>query len=508
VLTDIDLSKSLDEKDYKETLARMETQLTHLQQLVRDANLPVILVFEGWSASGKGTSISRVTNALDPRYFDVRTAGKITEDKIMRPFMWSFWTYLPARGQIAIMDKSWHRIILPGVREEWEISSHVANTFYADVNAFERQLTDDGYLIIKFFLHISKKEQRRRFEKLENDKNVSWRLRPHDWAQNDNYKHNLRLFEKTLKMTSTEANPWHIIEADDRCFCSCKIMGTIIDEISAKLKRRAAEQSTSSSPDTSCSVETEDEAIQLQPSIFSNTQLTLSGVFPNKSISDAEYSDALEHYQQRLRKLCNKMYVTRRSAAIAYEGWDAAGKGGNIKRLTSEIDPRCYAVVPIGPPYPHELARHYLWRFMVKMPKDGHLTIFDRSWYGRVLIERVDKLTPEPVWQRAYQEIIEMEQHLTNHGLILLKFWLHIDKDEQLRRFEARHNNPLKQHKITDADWNNRSKWEQYEVAVDEMLAKTHTPNAPWIIVESNNKKFARIKVLQSVTDAIANAIK
>jgi len=489
MLTDIDLNKSMDKKEYKENLAKMEATLSQLQQEIREANLPVILVFEGWGASGKGTSIARVANALDPRYFDVRTAGKVTEDKIRRPFLWSFWTYLPSRGQIVIMDKSWHRIILPNVREDWQLSSMEAHGFYFDVNTFERQLTDDGYLIIKFFLHIGKEEQRRRFKKLYKDPTTKWRVRPHDWAQNDNYEHNLHLFEKLLKMTSTDENPWHIIEAEDKRYAACKVMDTVISTVQARLNKM---KNPAPPP-----------AIAEMPAV----PRTLSKISPDETISDTEYKEQLEYYQRRLRKLCNKMYATRRSAVIALEGWDAAGKGGTIKRLTSEIDPRGYAVVPIGPPYPHELARHYLWRFMVKMPKDGHLTIFDRSWYGRVLIERVDELTPPHIWQRAYQEINEMEQHLVSHGMIILKFWLHIDRDEQLRRFEGRQNDPLKQHKITDADWNNRSKWENYEVAVDDVLAKTHTSHAPWIIVESNNKKYSRVKVLKAVTDALEEAI-
>jgi polyphosphate:AMP phosphotransferase len=492
MLSDIDLSKTMEKKKYKETLKEMEDTLSQLQQKVREANLPVILVFEGWSASGKGTSIARVTNALDPRYFDVRTSGKVTEDKIMRPFLWSFWTYLPAKGQIVIMDKSWHRIILPGVREDWGLTNMEAHGFYFDVNAFERQLTEDGYLIIKFFLHIGKEAQRRRFKKLEKDPTTAWRVRPHDWAQNNNYEHHLHLFEKTLKMTSTEENPWHIIEAEDKRYAASKVMGTIINAIDTKLK----EKNNPPSPPV------------IIPAALQNTPRTLQNISPDETIDDDEYKDALEHYQERMKKLCNKLYVTRRSAVIAFEGWDAAGKGGNIKRLTSEIDPRCYAVVPIGPPTSHELARHYLWRFMVKMPKDGHLTIFDRSWYGRVLIERVDKLTPEHIWRRAYQEINEMEQHLVGHGMVMLKFWMHIDKDEQLSRFEDRQSDPVKQHKITDADWNNRVKWDEYEIAADEMFARTHTSHAPWIVVESNNKKYARIKVLKTVTDALDDAMR
>lgn len=477
----------------------MESRLAHLQQLVMEAGLPVIIVFEGWSASGKGTHIARVANPLDPRYFDMRTTSNITDDKRMRPFLWSYWTYLPPKGQIVIMDKSWHRIILPETRDEWGLSITEVHGFYHDVTAFERQLTDDGYLIIKFFLHISQEEQRRRFKALAKDPATAWRMKEHDYKQNENYDLHLAQYEKMLRMTDTEQNPWHIIETEDKRFGTCKVLGTIIHELEARLGIGQAAATEESKP------KPEVPTIHVPDIIIPQT---LQAISPNEQMEDAEYSEALKYYQKKMRSLCNKMYTKRRSAVVVYEGWDAAGKGGNIKRLVSEVDPRCFTVVPIGPPRPQELARHYLWRFMVKMPKGGHLTIFDRSWYGRVLIERVDKLTPPEIWQRAYREINEMEQHLVGHGTVVLKFWLHIDKEEQLQRFEDRQNDPLKQHKITDADWNNRSNWEAYETAANEMLALTHNPQAPWIVVESNSKKYSRIKVLQSVTDALDDAMR
>ncbi|MCL2216456.1 MAG: polyphosphate:AMP phosphotransferase [Defluviitaleaceae bacterium] len=487
MLSEVNPTKEMDGKEYKETLYRLEDELTDLQQKVILAGLPVVIVFEGWSASGKGTHISRLVNPLDPRHFDVRTTGKMNEEKQMRPFLWSYWTYLPPKGQIVILDKSWHRLILPTVRGDWGLSNMEAHGFYFDVNAFERQLADDGYLIIKLFLHISKGEQRRRFKALEKDPTTAWRIQEHDWKQNENYEQDLRQFEKMMRMTSTEANPWHVIESNDKRFATCKIMRTIIEAIESRLK-------TPVKP--------------LKADIPDNIPRFLRSVAPDEKISHSEYKDALEYYQERMKKLGNKMFAKRRSAVVVYEGWDAAGKGGTIKRLTSELDPRCYAVVPIAAPRPQEILRHYLWRFMVKMPKDGHLTIFDRSWYGRVLIERVDELTPEPVWRRAYREINEMEQHLVGHGTVILKFWMHIDKDEQMCRFESRQSDPLKRHKLTEEDWRNREKWDLYEEAVDEMLLRTHTSHAPWIIVESNSKKYARIKVLQTVTDALDDALR
>ena len=489
MLSNIDLQLTLDKKEYKESLRELETTLGNLQQTLRETEIPVLIVFEGWGASGKGTSIARVVNALDPRYFDVRTTGKINEEKKMRPFLWSFWTYLPPKGQIVILDKSWHRLILPSVRENWGLTSGKEYGFYYDVNAFERQLTDDGALIIKLFLHISQEEQERRFKALEKDPTTSWRVKPHDWEQNKNYQQHLESFESMLQMTQTEANPWHIIEAEDRKYATVKILHTIITAIQNHL---AADKTPAIIIP---------EAKGFQPPILQSISL-------DKTIDDATYKEELAYYQHRMHMLGNKLYAKRRSAVIVYEGWDAAGKGGNIKRLTSELDPRGYAVVPTGAPRPYELARHYLWRFLVKMPKDGHITIFDRSWYGRVLIERVDELTPEHTWRRGYLEINEMEQHLVNHGIILLKFWLHVDKDEQLRRLTARQNSPDKRHKISPDDWRNHEKRPQYEQAVDEMLARTNNPHAPWIIVESNNKKFARVKVLKTVTDTLDEALR
>ncbi|MCL1844722.1 MAG: polyphosphate:AMP phosphotransferase [Defluviitaleaceae bacterium] len=507
MLLEINPEQRMKKDEYNEILIKHEHKLTGLQQKVRDAGLRVVIVFEGWSAAGKGTQISRLVNPLDPRYFDVRTTGTITQEKQMRPFLWSFWTYLPPSGQIVIMDKSWHRLILPQSSGAWKLSNMETHGFYFDVNAFERQLADDGYLIIKLFLHISKDEQLRRFRALSDDPSTEWRVTDQNREQNENYDKHLRAYEKMLKMTHTPHSPWTIIESNDRRFGAIKMLQTVTDAIEARLSAPSAHWA----PEAHVGGNAIPRSREPFPAPQEKTQdipRVLQSISPDETISQNEYTEQLEYYQQRMRALTNKMYAKRRAAAIVYEGWDAAGKGGSIKRLTSEADPRGYAVVPIGVPHPYELARQYLWRFMVKVPKDGHLTIFDRSWYGRVLVERVEELTPPHIWQRAYREINEFEQHLVGHGIVLLKFWLHIDKDEQLRRFESRHNDSSKSHKITEDDWRNREKWDLYEAAADEMLFRTHTPHSPWIIVESNNKKFARIKVLKTVTDALDDALK
>jgi polyphosphate kinase 2 (PPK2 family) len=198
-----------------------------------------------------------------------------------------------------------------------------------------------------------------------------------------------------------------------------------------------------------------------------------------------------------------KLYRRGVPLIVGFEGWDAAGKGGAISRLTAALDARGFTVAPVSAPTPTELSHHYLWRFFKALPPKGHITIFDRTWYGRVMVERVEQLCSEPQWQRAYEEINRFEKLLADGGAILCKFWLQIDKGTQLARFEERKADLQKQWKLTDEDWRNREKWLKYEQAVDEVLQRTHTASAPWTVVEANDKDYARIKVLQTVVDTI-----
>ncbi|MCL2708806.1 MAG: phosphate--AMP phosphotransferase, partial [Defluviitaleaceae bacterium] len=317
------------------------------------------------------------------------------------------------------------------------------------------------------------------------------RVEGKDWQQNERYDQYLSMFEKMLDMTDTHDNPWHIIESEDRKYSTVKTYRTIISIINARLNERAEEKKDSASA----------------PGVVYATD-KLRGAPTGRGADEEYYKRETGSLQKELDMLGNRLYAKRRSAVIVFEGWDAAGKGGCIKRITEELDPRCYEVVPIGAPSQEELSRHYLWRFYNKLPKDGHFAIFDRSWYGRVLVERVERLTPEVAIRRAYREINEMEAHWRRHGALIIKFWLQIGMDEQLKRFSSRQEDPLKRYKITDEDWRNREKWAMYEQAVEEMIAKTDTPNAPWTIVDSNNKRYARMLVLQTVTEALREALK
>lgn len=479
MLADIDLTATVDKKAYKTEIERWGKELAVLQQALIERRIPVIIAVDGFSAAGKGTLISKIMYTLDPRHFKVYTMGKLTENEARRPFLWRYWTKLPKNGDMAIFDKSWGRAAIAGACCGMNLTDREHAEAYSDINAFERQLRDSGMLVIKLFLHISRHEQYRRFKELENNPATAWRVDYNDYEQNRNYEDYIRRYDMMIQNTGAErANQWQVISAEDRHYATVTAFGVIINQIKTRLAQENVSDINMAQANTI-------------PSI-------LNGIAQSK-VSIESYQQKLKYYQDRVSELGFKRYSKQRAVAIVYEGWDASGKGGNIKRLTEELDPRGYEVVTISAPTIDELAHHYLWRFYNRLPKDGHMAIFDRSWYGRVLVERIEGYATAEEWQRAYKEINEMEWHWANHGIILFKFWMHIDKDEQLRRFEARQQDPAKQYKITAEDWRNREKWEQYEAAANEMFTRTDTNYAPWDIVPANDKKYARLYVLEKI---------
>ena len=494
MLEKIDLSKKVDKKTYRRVMDEAEEKLGLLQRECKDAGIPVILVFEGMGAAGKGVQINRLIQALDPRGFDVYACDRPTEDEQMRPFLWRYWTKTPAKGRIAVFDRSWYRSVqvdrFDGLTREDKLGDA-----YQDILSFEKQLCDDGTVIMKFFLYIDKDEQKKRFKKLEGSKETSWRVTEEDWNRNKDFDRYLKMNEEMLEKTDTDYAPWVIIEAVDKDYAALKIVSTVMDRLEYELEHRRPEDEKTAQRQESKTRER-----------FKNG--VLSGIDLSKSLTEEEYKTRLKKLQKRLAELHSELYRLRIPVVIGFEGWDAGGKGGAIKRLTSNLDPRGYRVNPTAAPNDIEKVHHYLWRFWNSVPKAGHIAIFDRTWYGRVMVERIEGFCSEAEWRRAYQEINEMESHMANAGAVVLKFWLHIDKDEQERRFKERQANPAKQWKITDEDWRNREKWDQYEEAVNEMLIRTSTTYAPWIVVEGNDKRYARVKVLQTVVDALEKKIK
>lgn len=441
-----------------------------------------MVVFEGLDASGKGTLINRMIQSLDPRGFKVFTLGREKEDEVMRPYFWRFFTKTTERGRMHIFDQSWYK----GFYEK-DLSEK-------DVLDFEEMLTEDGTLIVKFFLMISKEEQKKRLDKLQKNSETSWRVTQRDKENNKNYEKCLKKYDRILVHTDTANAPWTVVEATDRLYATCKIVTTMVEKMEKAVKE-AGKAAKSRTEDT----EMTDQAMETEK--FRNG--VLHGIDLDKTLTREEYKRKKKDLQKRLITLHNKMYLKRVPVILAFEGWDAGGKGGAIKRLTQAMDPRGYEVVPVAAPNDIEKAHHYLWRFWEKIPKAGHMAIFDRTWYGRVLVERIEGFASEKEWSRAYSEINNMEEQFTNAGYIVLKFWMHIDKEEQERRFHERENTPAKQWKITDEDWRNRAKWDEYEKAVDEMIVRTSTEDAPWIVVEANSKYYARIKVLETVVAAL-----
>lgn len=494
MLEKIDLSKKVDKKTYRRVMDEAEEKLGLLQRECKDAGIPVILVFEGMGAAGKGVQINRLIQALDPRGFDVYACDRPTEDEQMRPFLWRYWTKTPAKGRIAVFDRSWYRSVqvdrFDGLTREDKLGDA-----YQDILSFEKQLCDDGTVIMKFFLYIDKDEQKKRFKKLEGSKETSWRVTEEDWNRNKDFDRYLKMNEEMLEKTDTDYAPWVTIEAVDKDYAALKIVSTVMDRLEYELEHRRPEDEKTAQRQESKTRER-----------FKNG--VLSGIDLSKSLTEEEYKTRLKKLQKRLAELHSELYRLRIPVVIGFEGWDAGGKGGAIKRLTSNLDPRGYRVNPTAAPNDIEKVHHYLWRFWNSVPKAGHIAIFDRTWYGRVMVERIEGFCSEAEWRRAYQEINEMESHMANAGAVVLKFWLHIDKDEQDRRFRERQANPAKQWKITDEDWRNREKWDQYEEAVNEMLIRTSTTYAPWIVVEGNDKRYARVKVLQTVVDALEKKVK
>lgn len=489
MLEKADLKKAVPNSPYKETVKSLREQLSALQQPVKKSGLPVIVLFEGWGAAGKGGLISDLILNFDPRGCKVHSFIQPTVSERRKPFLWRYWTTIPSKGQISVLDRSWYLDVTTARLEEG-LDHRETKRRLDEINIFERQLTDAGYLILKFFIHITRKEQKERFEKLVKDKNTAWRVTEQDWKHNRQYEKYKAAFDETLGYTDTACAPWHVISGMNRKSASLEIFQTVVEQINGALQPKAEKHPHPG------------EAIH--PGVFQFLPMpSLSSISLDKSLGKKEYKNRLKENQRRLSELHEKLYLEKVPLILAFEGWDAAGKGGNIRRISKALDPRGYEVIPIAAPSPEEAARHYLWRFWKNLPRDGHVAIFDRSWYGRVLVERVEGFCTENDWHRAYREINEFERQLTDWGAIILKFWLQIDQEEQLRRFKNREATPSKQWKITQEDWRNREKWDQYEICANDMLKYTSTVSAPWIIVESQDKKYARIKTLDAVIDVI-----
>ena len=487
-----ELGRKLSKEEYKAQEPELRMRLLEVQDELKQAAFPVIILISGVDGAGKGETVNLLHEWMDARYLEARAFSLPSDEERERPYAWRFWRVLPPKGRIGIFFGSWYTqpIIncVYGKTDETDLENALVG-----INTFEKELVDDGALIIKFWFHLSKEAQEKRLKSLRKNAKTRWRVTKEDLKNFKRYDAFRRVSERAIRTTSTGEAPWIVVEGEDERYRSITVGKHILEAVSKHLAEWKS--ATRHAPKTKKKKITEDPYTLLDTLDLSQT------------LDDDKYKVQLEKYQGRINSLYRKAKASGRSAIVVFEGWDAAGKGGIIRRITPAMDARDYQTIPIAAPTEEERAQHYLWRFWRQMPRDGRVTIFDRSWYGRVLVERVEGLAREDEWQRAFSEIVNFEEQLCAHGILLLKFWVHIDQDEQMRRFKARQSTAYKHYKITDEDFRNREKWHDYEIAANEMIERTGTEFAPWHLIEANDKKFARIKALRIFSKALKDLL-
>ncbi len=482
--------EALSQKKYSRLLNRLRVSLMKSQRSMQEAPRPVIIVVTGMDGAGKGEAISRLNEWLDPRLLDTHSFWKLSEEAGQRPLYWRYWKALPTRGRLAIWFGGWYEpLLMEGISRTgpWTGMDREAER----IRRQEEMLCQDGALILKFWFHLSRAEQKQRLDLLHRQDRPNWRAMEDDWGRHRIYDHVVEVAGRMLESTSRPRAPWFVVPSIDRLQRNLMLA----DLLSSSLEK---------------AVRTDGKDRSGKPGIARHaaSRNFLAEVDLDQALDPDAYQEQLVEQQYRLHRLFWKAYRKGISTVLVFEGWDAAGKGGAIRRAIAAIDPRLYRIVQTGPPTMEEHGYHYLWRFWRDLPRDGRIAIFDRSWYGRVLVERVEGFASDREWQRAYHEINEFESEVVRHGSVLLKFWIHISKEKQLQRFQSRMETPHKQHKITEDDWRNRERWDDYEAAVNDMVGLTDSPAAPWILVAGNNKRHARIQSIRALCDRLERALK
>ncbi len=497
-----ELGRKVSKSDYKALVPELRVQLLEIQQQVRQAKIPVVIVLAGVDGAGKGELVNQLNEWMDPRWIQSHAYAAPSDEERERPPFWRYWRDLPSRGSIGLFLSAWYSApILNWVHEESDLAD--LDESLNQINTFEKMLVNDGVVVIKFWMHLSKDAQKHRLKQLEADPLLRWKVTENDWHNWRLYERFIEAAERTMQKSSTGQASWHIIEGEDARYRSLAVAAIVRDTLVRELEQRAmAEQVVPEHEQPAPTLEAISETLRHQPTIVERLDGTLT-------LPKQQYKKALKEQQARLSELFRRAREKRvgDSIILLFEGDDAAGKGGAIRRITAALDARSYRVIPIAAPTDEERDHHYLWRFWRHIPRKGRVTIYDRSWYGRVLVERVEGFATEEAWRRAYSEINDFEEHLVNSGTLLLKFWIHVDADVQLERFKLREQTPHKAWKLTDEDWRNREKRPQYAAAVDDMIQRTSSTVAPWFLIEGNDKYYARIKVLKTVCDQLQKVL-
>ena len=478
--------EKISKEDYEKQLLELRTDLIRTQYKFKEYKRPMLLVLTGLDGAGKGEMSNALADVMDSRLLEVNTFWQESSEETERPYYWRFWNAMPMGGKLGVYFNGWYeRCIRKHIDGEDTNEEYI--TKLKEAADFEKMLALDGTVIIKVWAHISKKEQKKRHEKLEKKfdktKEISERA---NWYYS-RYEKIVESAETAYKYTHSEFAPWEIIDCTDKRYRELRFLQVILDAMKKALDGLMPKSTT----------------VNTNGITFPDK---LDSLDMTKTISD--YKKELTDLITEIKPLAWEAYEKQISSMLVFEGWDAAGKGGCIRRLLRAIDLRLSKVISIAAPTQEELSRHYLWRFWRQVPRAGHISIFDRSWYGRVLVERIEGYASQGEWFRAYDEINDFEAHLADRGVMLLKFFLHISPEEQLSRFEQREEIPWKQHKITEEDYRNRDRTPEYVEAYNEMFFKTDTPNAPWVVIPANDKKYARVEVLKTVKDSLYNVLK
>ena len=504
-----ELGRSIGKSDFNTQVLTLRAQLLQAQFALSKTNTSVVILISGVDVAGRGEVVNILNEWLDARGLETFSFDRNSDETDERPAYWKYWRSLPNRGRIGIFFGAWY---VDPIREMayQNINKAQMDEELNHIRRFESMLVDDDTLIIKVWLHLSGEQQMKRLKKMEKDPHTLRRVSKRDWKHVHLYQEFQYAAERAIRHTDSGVAPWFLVEATDKRYRDLSVGHIVLDVINQRLTSHLNEKIAADSKET-----TEQQTSLIENSMSNSlnnspkANLTvLDQIDLNQKLEKSEYKRQLKKYQGKLNHLAWQAHKAKRSVVLVFEGSDAGGKGGNIRRITQAMDARFYRVISTAAPTDEERAHHYLWRFWRHIPLAGNVTIYDRSWYGRVLVERIEGFAKEEEWKRAFLEINNFEEQLVDHGTLVLKFWLHISPEEQLARFKAREVIAHKQHKITDEDWRNRERWDDYSLAVNDMVAHTSTHFAPWTLVAGNDKKFARIQVLKTVCHHLENLLK
>lgn len=486
-----ELGHAIDDDTFNAAVPALREALLEAQfELLRQARFPLLILINGIEGAGKGETVRLLNEWMDPRLIRVESFDIQTDEELARPPEWRYWRRLPPKGRIGIFFGNWYSQML-NARVQRRIKTAQMDQAAMAAERLERMLCDEGALIFKFWFHLSKKGMKARLETLKSDPLRSWQVSAFEWQQARVYDKFVRYGERVMRRTSRDYAPWYIVEGADANYRNLTVARVLLEGLQSALKAPARPK----------------RQPHVAPLVSSlDNRGLLDSLDMSQALDKDSYKTELAVEQARLAGLMSDKRMRRHSLVTVFEGNDAAGKGGAIRRITAALDPRMYQVVQIAAPTEEERAQPYLWRFWRHIPPHGKLTVFDRSWYGRVLVERVEGFCSQADWLRAYGEIADFEESLVTHNVVLVKFWLAIDRDTQEQRFKEREEIGYKRFKITAEDWRNREKWDEYVDAVGDMVDRTGTSIAPWTLVEANDKRFARVKVLRAVNDALEAA--